>query len=103
MRLIAGIALITHGVMTVRSGPAIPAGLSIVAGLLTMVGLWMPITGWGVAMLGIWNTISAPEDPWAHIFLATFGAALALLGPGAYSVDARLYGWKRIDLGDRPK
>ena len=28
--------------------------------------------------------------------LATLGAALALMGPGAWSVDARLSGWRRI-------
>ena len=32
--------------------------------------------------------------PLAHFDL---GAALALLGPGAWSVDARLFGWKRLD------
>jgi hypothetical protein len=31
----------------------------------------------------------------------TIGAGLALLGPGAWSVDARLFGWKRIDVRDR--
>jgi hypothetical protein len=33
--------------------------------------------------------------------LAVVGAALAMLGPGIWSLDARLFGRKRIDIGDR--
>jgi putative oxidoreductase len=33
--------------------------------------------------------------------LGALGAALALLGPGAWSVDARLFGWKRLDIRSR--
>jgi hypothetical protein len=32
--------------------------------------------------------------------LCCISAALALLGPGGYSVDARIFGWKRIDIRD---
>jgi hypothetical protein len=35
------------------------------------------------------------------VLLGTLGMALALLGPGAWSLDARLFGWKRIDVPDR--
>jgi putative oxidoreductase len=68
------------------------------AGILLLVGLWTPISGSLVAASGIWNAVSQAADPWADILLAGIGAALALLGPGAWSVDARLFGWKRIDL-----
>jgi hypothetical protein len=32
--------------------------------------------------------------------LGTLGAALGLIGPGAWSLDARLFGWKRLKISD---
>ena len=102
MRLVAGSSLIAHGLMGLWSGQAaqlfIPDAMGIVAGILLVVGLWMPIAGSIVAVLGVWKSMTQPGDPWANIFLATIGIALALLGPGEWSVDARLFGWKRIDV-----
>ncbi|MGA3240472.1 MAG: hypothetical protein ABSG03_29710 [Bryobacteraceae bacterium] len=39
-------------------------------------------------------------DPWIAVLQAALGAALAMIGPGAWSIDARLFGRKHIDLGD---
>jgi hypothetical protein len=52
-------------------------------------------------MIELWTAFfSHPPDPWTSILLGTISLALALLGPGAWSVDARLFGWRRIDIRD---
>jgi putative oxidoreductase len=82
-------------------GPAILSVLATTTGMLVLAGLWTPIAGTLVTVLALWNIFSQPGDPWTNIMLATLGAALALLGPGAWSIDARLFGWRRIDPPDR--
>jgi hypothetical protein len=105
LRLVAGLALITQG-FTGRTGPIEPvirATLAVITGILLIVGLWTPVSGSLAALLGLWNAVSQLGDPWASILLGTIGAALAMIGPGAWSVDARLFGWRRIDIGDRER
>jgi putative oxidoreductase len=73
------------------------------AGALLLAGLWTPVAGTWVAGIEVWKVFLHPGDPWICILLGTLGAALAMLGPGAWSVDARLFGWKRIHLPARKK
>jgi len=106
LRLVTGIAAIERGVARLEAGLPIAAiilqGLLIIGGILLLAGLWTPLSGSLLAVLTLWNWISTkPADPWPNILLASIGAALALLGPGAWSLDARLFGWKRIDVGGR--
>jgi uncharacterized membrane protein YphA (DoxX/SURF4 family) len=75
--------------------------LAITLGLFLFVGLWTPIAGALVAIVELWGAFSGIDHLRSGVLLATLGAALALLGPGVWSVDARLFGRKRIDIRDR--
>jgi putative oxidoreductase len=104
MRLVAGTAFAAEAATLLRSGPSVAGGiglLAIAAGICLIAGVWTPIAGSLVATLGLWSAFTHPEDPLSRLLLATMGATLALVGPGALSIDARLFGWKRIDVGDR--
>jgi len=106
MRLVGGTVLVARAIDTVdgRPSPALAAAaLAIAAGLFLIAGLWTPIAGSLAAAIGIWFACTHADEPLAGVLLATIGAALALVGPGAWSVDARLFGWKRIDVRDRAR
>ena len=101
MRLVTGAALIEHGISSLCCGPSISVAaisvLTIGTGLLLLAGLWTPVVGALVATLAFGNFLLQHGDPWTSILVGTLGGALALLGPGAWSIDARLFGWKRLD------
>ena len=102
MRVVAGAALITHGIAKFRTGqpiePAILDLLAIADGVLLVAGLWTPIAGSLEVVLALWSLFMRNGNLCPCIFLATFGVALVLLGPGGWSIDAHIFGWKRIDI-----
>lgn len=104
IRMAAGVSLVIHGLQTfaVSETPAslVLSLLAIGDGALILAGLWTPIAGFFVIGIAIAQTIVHHENPYPAILLATIGAALALVGPGALSMDAWLFGWRRIDIGN---
>jgi uncharacterized membrane protein YphA (DoxX/SURF4 family) len=104
MRLSAGMAMVVQGGSELLAGPPLGAvlfpALSAGLGILLLAGLWTPVAGTLVAAEALWNLFSYGH-PWRWVLLATLGAALALIGPGAWSIDARRFGWRRLEIRDR--
>jgi len=109
LRLLTGAALIHFGIANLREvPPSLTAVLQIIgigAGILLLIGLWTPVAGWLAAMvkmsIALSRFLSHSGDPWIAIIQAVLGAVLAMVGPGAWSIDARLFGRKRIDIPER--
>lgn len=69
-----------------------------VSGVLMLSGFWTPFGAALQSILAAIFSISGPAFEWTHLIHAAIGLSLVMLGPGYWSIDARLYGRKRIDL-----
>jgi uncharacterized membrane protein YphA (DoxX/SURF4 family) len=105
-RLFTSAALFHCGIAYLRTAPQVaPVAPQIIgagAGAFLLVGLWTPLAGALIAIVDLWIVFSYPGDPWIPIGLAVLGASLAVVGPGAWSIDARLFGRKHITLQTFP-
>ena len=105
LRLTAAIPLIIGGGPAVRDAPQLELHAmyfaTIGVGILLLAGLWTPVAGALQAIIEVWISFSRGDGANLHLLLAALGVSLVMLGPGAWSVDARLFGRKRIDIRGR--
>jgi uncharacterized membrane protein YphA (DoxX/SURF4 family) len=102
LRAVTAIPLVHAGLLTASSpAPVIVEVVTAGAAILLLIGLWTPIAGGLIAMTELGLAFSHPSDPWTFVHFGVLGAALAMLGPGGCSLDARLFGRKRIQIPQR--
>ena len=105
LRLVVGSVLVVDGASKLWGDPPLQTTLTSASltgcGVLLIAGLWTPLVGTAVAGIEIWRALTSGQEPLVYLISGTVGAALALLGPGRWSVDARLFGWKRIEAPPR--
>lgn len=109
LRLGVGIALISFGMSGFFAASEEPVALvrdsiEAVGAIFLILGFWTPAVGSLIALDELWIALSLYSSPrdghWIHVFLAVLTAGVSMLGPGAWSIDARLFGRKRFDMAD---
>ena len=99
-RLVAGVALLHEAIALFKAtSMAIaiaPQAAEAVLAIFIMIGLWTPVAGALIAAVELWVALLYHGDLNTATLLATLGATLAMIGPGAFSIDARLFGRKQI-------
>ena len=102
IRIVTGASLIIDGIMRLHAGqPALQVILAVLAvgdGAMLLAGLWTPVAGPLVVAVFASGLISRHDTLYPGILLAAMGAGLALVGPGAISIDAWIFGLKKIDI-----
>jgi uncharacterized membrane protein YphA (DoxX/SURF4 family) len=105
LRLAAAVPLVIGGTPELQGLPhstSLAVHLvAIGAGSFLFAGLWTPLVGALQAIIEIWIIFTPARDSGIHLLLAALGLGLVMLGPGAWSIDARLFGRKRIEIRNR--
>ena len=78
----------------------VPPVLAAIFGAMLVVGLFTPFAGIMAAAVEVWIAFSHPGYRWPQIGFAGLCLSLVMIGPGAWSIDARLFGRKQIDLSE---
>jgi uncharacterized membrane protein YphA (DoxX/SURF4 family) len=107
LRCVAATALIAYadGGAWLSLTPALLLrhGLTVMTAMMLIGGLWTPVAGVAQALLELYSNFSSTgAADSSHMLWAAVGVCVAMSGPGAYSIDSRLFGRRRIEVPRRP-
>jgi uncharacterized membrane protein YphA (DoxX/SURF4 family) len=109
LRAAVGGSAIIQGLNSIASSALIVGILEIASGALVVIGFLTPIAAVviglsvGAAALAHFSlsSVNLGDAKWMSASVVLLSAALALLGPGAISIDARLFGRREIIIPRR--
>ena len=71
-------------------------GIAATTGALLLIGLWTPIAGLLQVCVELTSGLARDALGPDQLLLGALGLSLSMIGPGAWSIDARLVGRKQI-------
>jgi uncharacterized membrane protein YphA (DoxX/SURF4 family) len=107
LRIAVGVTAAVQGgthlttVAALTLGPCVIAGLAIASGAAVLVGFLTPFTGVALSLSIPLFWFPSPArglflDKITALLIMADAIAIALLGPGAFSVDARIFGRREV-------
>jgi hypothetical protein len=106
LRLIVAAWYVATGVLRFGAGPLafFPALVLMGAAVFLTAGVRTSANSTLGGACSVLLLLAGKPDQWFPLLLlAGLSLSLALLGPGGYSLDARLSGWRTIDLSIQPQ
>ena len=101
LRVAVAAALITSPRLCPGPETEVLSALTRLAAVLIVVGWYTPFAAASAAVLSL-SALWVCHQPGVNVLMIAILIAIGLLGAGAYSVDARLYGRRRLVVG-RPR
>jgi putative oxidoreductase len=102
LRVAVAVPLLSAGLKTAASASPVTLELAAAgAALFLLAGLWTPLAGAVIAAAELALAVSHPAERGTFLQFSALSTALALLGPGGCSLDARLFGRKHIRIPKR--
>jgi putative oxidoreductase len=101
LRFVLAWSCIANEMQPSQLGPPVTLfhGAAIVCGSLLLAGLWTPIVALILGVVLLWSGISRSSVDALPFILMAIAVSTVMLGPGAWSLDALLFGRKRVDIG----
>jgi putative oxidoreductase len=103
LRLVAATPLLAHSIDFLTGFARAPVHavdlFGLFSGVCLALGFCTPAGALLQAALEAWFALQSKILFGNHLILAMIGISLSMLGPGAWSIDARLFGRRLIELG----
>lgn len=97
LRIAAGILLLSNACFEILRNPSLTLLIRLVVGVGLCFGFLTPFLGIISVALSFWALFSGWMGPLlVHLATLILGAAIAILGGGAYSIDGILFGRRTV-------